>query len=671
MILPLTNAGDAWDEVVQGAGGGPVLVFVASPDPDALAAARTITALLRADLVRYELHPVTGYAHLRDTFRGLVHGDAAVEPRAVLCVNCGAGVDLAHVLGLGEASRGDADGDDGEDGEREGGMDKALKVFVLDSHRPYHLRNVSSTKVWVFDDSPAEFDTSELPLDIGWEDEWGNVSDAGSAPEDSSSDADDLDSDSDPTASDSDGDSNSDGEADQDDGDDDQDDDDDDDEDDVHFDANADADGAAAKKRSRKRRRTRRARRRTRRRLVSDDERKERRILRDYYAAAPAGMSSACLAHNLSTLLRRAGADSLWGAVVGLTHQYLSAVVEASFYEDAVEYCRKQIADVMPRDVGAAEAGGSARGEEGPVVSAGYGSGGGGHGADSIGGRILPSSEFRLDLVRHWSLYDCLRYSSYTTTRLTAWRKTGLRRLEELLATLGIPLKESRQQWCYMSAACKSALDDRLMGAVRRFSLGKDIQYESFVRVLPGHRGKISAADVVLGLQAMLELDSSDPKRSFFRALDALNGSSLDSALHLAVNAQRLVAEIGGEVVERRRYISSGPFRYVFLRDVASPESLAHPLLLRRLGLFLLEAMLRGGARSKPFVVLAPDVARGIWHAVAVVPSGERNNFGARFRRAAEKNGTSVSFDGFDSPACQIQDGQETDFVRYLHDIML
>jgi hypothetical protein len=819
MILPLGSAADAWDRVRGAAAPGPVLVFCAAPDPDALAAARTLTALLRADLVRYELHPVAGYAQLRTAFDTLVRGDAPVVPRAVLCINCGARVDLVALLGLDlglvhgiETASDDADhvrdrNDDILDSNNELAH---ITLYVLDSHRPYHLRNVSSERVCVFDDNIEEFDASALPLDVGWEDEWGNVPSIfpndiqdqgidqdGNKTEEDSDDDDDDDDDVDNDDDDddhrhqgesrdgnlkgsSDGshasqDSNSDDE----DADDLEDEDDDDEQslpdhasdtesahaaplrvgdgaglaesleikhqrhknprrrhrrpdgddgpesvseslesiaedadvangdtaptcsDDTRQQRKPAATRSASKvlstsprpRKPRKRRRresaSRRDRHRRRRRRhhrdIDGPEAEERRVLQEYYGSAYTGMSSACIAHNIALMLRRASVDTLWAGIIGVTYQYLAAAVHPTVYADAVEYCRSQVAllaSTAQNDL--------ANGQDGPVHNSGYTQT---LADDSTPDNIFSSIEYRLDLVRHWTLHDSLLYSSYTITRLAAWRQTGRRRLMELLATLGIPLKESKQKWCYMKAECKAALDDRLALSVRRFDLGKDIQYDSFVRMLPGHRGKVSAADMVYGLSALLELDGvslegCDEKANatapssidnalesrFWRAYDALDTQrvvSLTHGLSLAIMSQKLAAEIGGEVIERRKFVPSGPFRYVFLRDVQCKELFAHPLLLKRLALFLMEAVTRQGARSKPFLVIAPNPARGIWLAVAAMSLGVSNDFGQRFRRAADKNGCQITFAGFDSAVCEIPDGQETEFIRFLHDVMI
>lgn len=703
MLLPLPELPDAWDALrgvatlpgVPAGSSGPVLIFVAA-DPDSVAAVRTLTSLLKADVVRYEVHPVSGFAHLVDVFDVLTKGDASVAPRAVLCVNCGANVNLEKVLGIPD-------------------MQSPPPVYVMDSHRPFHLKNIASESVVLFDDDES-FDHAALPLDMGWEDEWGNVSDH----EFSDGDSDESESDDGEDDSESDRSVDSDGNISSDD-------DEDADEDaDGGTDEAKNADGETTEDReestsdlaqsasnstsqrtrsestsavasrgssrahSSKRRRSdesgdhhpaggrdrpRRRRRRRRKRKGPRDEMEtaEKDALREYYAQTSLATSSACLSHNLASTLRRSSTDTLWMAIVGVTSQYLSAGVTADLYENLMAYFRGQASALAPLSHGASA------GETTSVEAGGYSAAAC---RELSALKVAASTELRLDLVRHWTLYESLLYSSYTVARLGTWRQTGRRRLQEMLATLGIPLKESKQRWCFMKAECKQALDERLAAVIRRFDLGKSIQYESFVRAMPGHRGAVSAADCVLAVSSLLELDAEEGSTTsavgplqerFWRAYDALDaarGAMLDGGLEMAIAAQKLTADIGGDVIERRKFVPSGPFRYVFLRDQQCKEMLVKPLLLKRLALFLIAALARQGAKDKPFVVLAPDAARGTWLAVAATSVGRTNDFGVRFQKAAEKNGSQIVYSGFDSAVCEIRDGQEVEFVRFLHDVM-
>lgn len=700
VLLSLKQAPDGW-QVLRGAGTsaldarlslapssaargqGPVLVFVAASDVDALAASRILTALLRADLARYEIHPVIGYDDLAAKFAVLA---TKVEPRAVLLVNCGAMVDLGAVLRLEEDELQPTD----------------VRVFVMDCHRPYHLRNIRNERVVLFDDLEDNA-MADMPLDVDWEDRWGNVELEDSSDEESESDDSDDSSDDNslgggnefaiakhtldsadteaPTVKktkpkkrkrrrDRDADAIM--------------------EDDVLFDGEgtgrADADDDSddeddnqdegpsqpTKRRGRKAKRKRIRRSRGRSSHDDDPEIMEREKLRDYYSNATLAMSSACLSHSIAAVFNRSDMDSLWMAIVGVTSQFNSSSISSDLYEDARGYFLQQLKD--PNLNGQKQQKDSSREQ-----NVGYALG-----CNAVQTqRIAPNTELRLDLLRHWSLHGSLLHSTYTATRLSAWRQTGKRRLLEMLATLGIPLKDSQQDWCYMKQKNKLALERHLPKAIQRFDLGVNIEYESFVRSLPGHRGDVSAADFSHAISALLEFDDrsqrtprgeiSPAAHTFWAAYDALDmkkSDLLDTGLDMAVSIQKLTAEVGGDVIESRKFVPSGPFRYMFLRDQQSKELFAHPLLLRRLALFLKKALTRQGAREKPFIILAPEPSRDIWIAVAATTSGQRNDFGHRFRKAAERNGSQVTYDAFDSAVCEIKDGQEIEFVRFLHDVM-
>ncbi len=51
-------------------------------------------------------------------------------------------------------------------------------------------------------------------------------------------------------------------------------------------------------------------------------------------------------------------------------------------------------------------------------------------------------------LYRHWTLFDSLFHSDFVSTRLGTWTSEtlGKQKLETLLVTMGIPLKQSLQR---------------------------------------------------------------------------------------------------------------------------------------------------------------------------------------------------------------------------------
>ena len=57
--------------------------------------------------------------------------------------------------------------------------------------------------------------------------------------------------------------------------------------------------------------------------------------------------------------------------------------------------------------------------------------------------------ELRFMLHRHWSLFDAMYYSNYVAARLSVWKHDGKRRLQELLAKIGLSLEACRQTYAF------------------------------------------------------------------------------------------------------------------------------------------------------------------------------------------------------------------------------
>ena len=69
-------------------------------------------------------------------------------------------------------------------------------------------------------------------------------------------------------------------------------------------------------------------------------------------------------------------------------------------------------------------------------------------------GHIEESSEYRFFLYRHWSLKESMTHSTYIATKFPLHLGTkeggGLNKLQELLAEIGIPLKQCDENYAFM-----------------------------------------------------------------------------------------------------------------------------------------------------------------------------------------------------------------------------
>ncbi|KAG0488695.1 hypothetical protein HPP92_007506 [Vanilla planifolia] len=152
----------------------PLLIFPSASDADSLCTLKIITHILSSDSLRYSVYPVSSFNDV-EKYAGLnLH--SSKESISLLLINWGCHRDIRRFLKVSPE----------------------VRIFVIDSHRPIHLHNLSKQNSQVIilysqedehhADLAYDFDTSALA----------NASDLNSDDEiDADSDSDDSDSDDD------------------------------------------------------------------------------------------------------------------------------------------------------------------------------------------------------------------------------------------------------------------------------------------------------------------------------------------------------------------------------------------------------------------------------------------------------------------------------------------
>merc|ERR1712183_915362 len=128
-------------------------------------------------------------------------------------------------------------------------------------------------------------------------------------------------------------------------------------------------------------------------------------------------------------------------------------------------------------------------------------------------------------LLQEWTLFDSMLCSSYIATKLKTWSDNGMKKLKLLLARMGFALVDCQQKFLYMNLEVKLKMKDEFERFLPEYGL-TDFYYRSFLR-LHGYRSRVSAADVVYGVTALLESfvksDGSCASMQFGVAYDALS----------------------------------------------------------------------------------------------------------------------------------------------------
>ena len=299
--------------------------------------------------------------------------------------------------------------------------------------------------------------------------------------------------------------------------------------------------------------------------------------------------------------------------------------------------------------------------------------------------QITESSELRLPMLRHWSLYESLMHSQYVATTLRTWTTPGQQKVDEMLARMGVPQAEAKQRYAHMSIDLKNTLGRALQETGDLYGLD-EVVFTSFSRQM-GYAAEVSASDVVEAASAALELAPMDSQDGFNRALEVLSlkGCALEHGLSRAMQLHKAVMQQAGQVLLKKGCKSNGPFFLLDLEEFSDHDLLCHPLALSRLAHFLLSYHQASASRNahnsrmrfKPFIVIVPvpgsDPAEKLVMGLPPAPKGaskKSNKFELAFKEAFEQL-PSVTYvaEGFDGSIVQIPTDALSRFLSHLKEV--
>ncbi|XP_038980770.1 cell division control protein 45 homolog [Phoenix dactylifera] len=547
----------------------PLLIFPSASDADSLCALKIVTHVLSSDSIRYSVYPVSSFSDIEKV--GGLNLRSSDQPISLVLINWGCHRDLRQILNLGTKAR----------------------AFVIDSHRPIHLHNLSEQNHQVVvlftqeDEHQADlaydFDVSALA----------NASDLNSD--------DEIDEN-----SDSEEDSNSENEEEEDGG-------------------------------NRKRRRVSQG-------LEEDPVRLFGKLKSEYYKLGTFhGRPSGCLMFELAHSIRKNTNELLWLACVSLTDQFVHERLTNERYQAGVMELEQHI-----NSSGNLDAISSVTLKDGTKIQAPENS------------RIAYEDEPRLMLLREWNLFDSMLCSSYIATKLKTWSDNGLKKLKLLLARMGFPLVDCQKKFQYMSMEVKQKMKDEFDRFLPEYGL-TEFYYRSFLRI-HGYCSKVSAADVVYGVTALLEAfvkeKDSSAAEQFWVAYSALSLNNIDQlrkGMQTAIEIQRAILRQGSSAITKTGFIRSGrKFRWVKLEDPVDTRQLGHPQALTKFCYFLMDALKERGAKMKPLICacLSKEPDKVLIVGVCGKPrlgAIQGNAFGMAFRMAAEETGAEYFHELFES----------------------
>ncbi|CEP63236.1 DNA replication initiation factor CDC45 LALA0_S07e05556g [Lachancea lanzarotensis] len=649
MFLKVRQFQDAYNRILRYSSSHSacqLVIFVSCLNIDALCASKILAKLFKKELVQLQLVPVFGYAELKKFYEKL---DDNIN--SVIFVGCGGMIDVEEFLGIEEQD------EEIEDPTRR-------KIYVLDTHRPWNLFNLfSSRMVTCFDDGTVEetlHSQEEAYLKLI---ELENQEDAALEDDEDEEDSDGQDTDDDSgnaTADDDDNNSNNNNNN--------HNDDDDDDDDDDNKASRTPKRPSSHGQDSRKERKTRKK-------LMNQYE----EIIEDYYAQGTSVSNSvSAQVYSLLSALGETSISYLWLTILGVSS------LDAAYpriYNQILPLLQDEVRRLSPHET-----------HKTP---------------DTLSLEIQP--DYYLFMLRHSSLYDSFLYSNYVNAKLSLWNENGKKKLHKIFARMGISLSTAQENWLYMDNSVKRELGTIFDKSLERYGL-QEIVRDGFVRTF-GYRGAISASEFAEAITALLEVgqevDAKDTTKrdgsateqsntdleevitrrerkwvsNFWLSWDALddNIELMRRGVKHAQYLQRAIFNTGMAILEKRLIKNLRLYRLCVLQDGPDLDLYRNPLTLMRLGNWILECCAENDARQLlPLVLGSFDASADVYLVAGLAPRYPRgidnlesrkpllNNFSVAFQRIATETGAKVRIDNFESSIIEVQRDDLSSFLERL-----
>lgn len=708
MLIPKDQLGEIFDKIhnvwIQTR---TTVIILSAADCDSICTTKILTSLLATEMIAYQIHPVLSYEHIvRYNEQVLQERIFDSELHTVVMINCGAMVDLNQMLferPLGtrlmtemQKQMGIDDLDELDDLQHEqlqqqiyakideamDSIDANFKIYVIDSHRPFHLQNVHDTaKICLLQGDDEQY-IEEFPELFADEDDDAITNNNKGAPKPKAKrvknedDAMGMDLD-----------------------------DDDDDDDDDFLDEDDDELKAAtnpynAPTHSEKQRK------------VSILKRKQEMHYRLQYS----GLNSSGVLYLMARSVQKDDNAMLWNAILGLTESFIYEKLDRDKYNSAVSvYCdevkrrNETYNAVSTMDSEARYDPSEDAVANSTIISHRH--------AD----HIQFSSEFRFTLMRFWTLFDAMYYSRYVATKMGVWKQRGKDGLKYLLAKMALPLNEAQQPYSSMKRQYKAKLPELFEQHGQNEGLDENLTFGSFTKQHGGHTS-ISASDMVFAITAVLESDfrvkhssndhnahsvseqkeataaaaaaeDADQKAelgktasfdeevwqsNYFYGYDALSKDKqylLKNAIKLAKERQKEIVDMGIKLLEKRAIKPFGPMRCCKIENSNNFQS---PMLLCKLALFIMDAYkAQTGRKSAKHFVLASYNDKSNSYTVVGIPAKryigdvQKSPFYNAFEEARRRVNANAKIVFFEGHVIQIHKDHFKDWMDNLHERLL
>lgn len=648
-----------------------LVIFVSGFNIDAICAARILVDVLKRDYFIYQLIPVLGYMDLKAKYAQLDE-----EIANVVLVGCGASADLESFLEI-DVKNHVQQGFDVETVDelvKAGRYDEIplnRKIYVIDGQRPWNLDNLySSALVCCMDDGSTDaLDDEETAFKF--------LLDNYKSEDEESSDEEEVEYENLAESEDDDG----------------------------------DDDDANNKRKMERDQRDTKKRRRTLMNQYND-------ILEGYYAQGTTlSIPSSLQMYDIISGMGESNLNLLWLAIIGTKslRDKHETVYEAVYpiLKQEVDRLQSFENSYLLRETS----------NEGSKFNVDVNKKAGGV-------IIQPVKEYNLFMMHNWTLYNSFYYSNYVNSKIHLYTNEGKRLLKSIFARMGVSLNQANQNWNYIDIELKKQMNELFLNILPSFDLTDVVipgfqRYYGFNGVINSSDCVCSITSLLEynrsdGFQIKKKKKGSDDQeekedeeeeseadrirklsakrnesfiKSFWRAYDSLdNFNEITNGLQFARIEQRFIFDRGSEILQKDMVKSHSKFKVVILNEsftsnttlsdlehntlndeetvgmhaMGSTQLFQNPLILTRLGNWILDVYSEIDTNLLPLVIGALDVEAGTYLICGLPPKTKiqdtdgrqqnlLNTFSVIFERVTREINIQARIDSFQSAIIEIK----------------
>ena len=370
-----------------------------------------------------------------------------------------------------------------------------------------------------------------------------------------------------------------------------------------------------------------------------------------YYSGSYYGLPSTLIFYFLSRQLNKNTLKGLFLLIISITSEYLFYHISEEIYNKLYYRCVSEYQSLnkkknkeIDKDLGEFQSSGK-----------------------NVGS-LQQIEDIRLILYRHWNLYDSLIYSNYTLSVLSSWKEPGKNEIQKILAYLGIPLNEAKQNYRHMKKEFQDSFSQQLTDISNKFDL-KELIFHSFLYNF-NMNIDISASDICYILESLLEYPYNDINiemeendiedinrkdinlklKNFWMAykfLSLKNLNMFNNLIEVAIKFQQALCNNATSLIDKNSIQQSTYFRYCICSTNLAEESryFHSPLNLEKLSNLIMEIYIKKRGKNyekKPFLLSYLNSENKSYICVGILNNNkkyeeERNDFGIRFNYVSNK----------------------------------